>query len=90
VYDEAKRFAEAITMGYRRNKGVDTRSCGSSTRSANGCAPTTAGHPDVHHPGRCAGTLTVAGDGSQTRSGVHVDDLIEASSRWLHSPTRAV
>ena len=42
VYDEAKRYAEALTMAYLRQQGVDTASCGSSTPTARGCAPTTA------------------------------------------------
>ena len=43
VYDEAKRFAEAATMAYRRSRVWTPPSCGSSTRSVRGCAPTTAG-----------------------------------------------
>ena len=39
VYDEAKRYAEALTMAYHRQQGVDTRSSGSSTPTARGCAP---------------------------------------------------
>ena len=41
VYDEAKRYAEALTMAYHGQQGVDTRSPASSTRTARGCARTT-------------------------------------------------
>jgi dTDP-glucose 4,6-dehydratase len=43
VYDEAKRYAEALTMAYHRQQASTPRSCGSSTRTAPGCAPTTGG-----------------------------------------------
>ena len=43
VYDEAKRYAEALTMAYHRQQGVDTRSSASSTPTARGCGRTTAG-----------------------------------------------
>ena len=42
VYDEAKRYAEALTMAYRRSRASTPASCGSSTPTARGCAPTTA------------------------------------------------
>ena len=42
VYDEAKRYAEALTMAYHHQQGVDTASRGSSTRTGRGCAGTTA------------------------------------------------
>ena len=42
VYDEAKRYAEALTMAYHRQQGVTRPSCGSSTRTARACARTTA------------------------------------------------
>jgi dTDP-glucose 4,6-dehydratase len=42
VYDEAKRYAEALTMAYHRQQGVDTASPGSSTPTVRACARTTA------------------------------------------------
>jgi dTDP-glucose 4,6-dehydratase len=42
VYDEAKRYAEALTMAYHRRRAWTRRSCGSSTRTARACARTTA------------------------------------------------
>ena len=86
VYDEAKRFAEATTMAYRRAKGVDTaivrifNTHGPRMRPDDGRAVPTfirqalAGEP-----------LTVAGDGSQTRSIQYVDDLVEGCVRLLAS-----
>jgi dTDP-glucose 4,6-dehydratase len=86
VYDEAKRFAEAITMAYRRNKGVDTaivrifNTFGERMRPDDGRAiPTFITQALRGEP------LTVAGDGSQTRSVCHVDDLIEGIVALLHS-----
>jgi dTDP-glucose 4,6-dehydratase len=81
VYDEAKRYAEALTMAYHRQQGVDT----SIARIFN-----TYGPRMRPHDGRAIPTfvrqaldnkpLTVFGDGSQTRSFCYVDDLI----RGLH------
>jgi dTDP-glucose 4,6-dehydratase len=77
VYDEAKRYAEAMTMAYHRQQGVDT----SIARIFN-----TMGDRMRPHDGRAIPTflrqalqdkpLTVFGDGSQTRSFCFVDDLI--------------
>jgi dTDP-glucose 4,6-dehydratase len=77
VYDEAKRYAEAMTMAYHRQQGVDT--C--IARIFN-----TYGRRMRPHDGRAIPTfirqaleskpLTVFGDGSQTRSFCYVDDLI--------------
>jgi dTDP-glucose 4,6-dehydratase len=77
VYDEAKRYAEALTMAYHRQQGVDT----SIIRIFN-----TYGPRMRPHDGRAIPTflrqalrnrpLTVFGDGSQTRSFCYVDDLI--------------
>ncbi|MCA1807860.1 MAG: UDP-glucuronic acid decarboxylase family protein [Kiritimatiellia bacterium] len=77
VYDEAKRFAEAITMAYHRSHGVSTR----IVRIFN-----TYGPRMRHNDGRVVPAfikqalsgrpLTVFGDGSQTRSFCYVDDLI--------------
>src|SRR5262245_22855389 len=86
VYDEAKRFAEAITMAYQRTHGVETRivrifnTYGPRMRLNDGrvlpafMSQALAGQP-----------LTVFGDGSQTRSFCYVDDLVEGITRLLHS-----
>ena len=86
VYDEAKRFAEALTMAYRRSHGVDTGivrifNChGPRMRPNDGRAiPTFVGQALAGLP------LTVAGDGSQTRSIQYVDDLVEGVVRLLQS-----
>jgi dTDP-glucose 4,6-dehydratase len=86
VYDEAKRFAEAATMAYRNSRGVDTaiarifNTFGPRMRPHDGRAiPTFIGQALAGAP------LTVAGDGSQTRSVCYVDDLIEGLVRLLHS-----
>lgn len=86
VYDEAKRFAEAMTMAYHRYHRVDTR----IVRIFNTYGP--AMRPD---DGRMIPTfftqalrgedLTVFGDGSQTRSINYVSDLIEGICRLLDS-----
>src|SRR5947208_6716277 len=77
VYDEAKRYAEALTMAYHRQQGVDTRiarifnTYGSRMRPHDGRAiPTFLRQALQDKP------LTVFGDGSQTRSFCYVDDLI--------------
>jgi dTDP-glucose 4,6-dehydratase len=77
VYDEAKRYAEALTMAYRRQQGVDTaiirifNTYGSRMRPHDGRAiPTFLRQALTDKP------LTVFGDGSQTRSFTYVDDLI--------------
>jgi dTDP-glucose 4,6-dehydratase len=86
VYDEAKRFAEALTMAYRRKHGVDTgivrifNTYGPRMRADDGRAiPTFITQALRREP------ITVAGDGSQTRSVCYVDDLIEGIVRLLHS-----
>ena len=86
VYDEAKRFAEAITMAYHRYHGVETRivrifnTYGPRMRLDDGRAlPTFLGQALRGEP------LTVYGDGSQTRSFQYVDDLVEGIWRLLHS-----
>ena len=78
VYDEAKRYAEALTMAYHRQQGVDTciarifNTYGPRMRWNDGRAvPTFIGQALRGQP------LTVFGDGSQTRSFCYVDDLIE-------------
>jgi dTDP-glucose 4,6-dehydratase len=77
VYDEAKRYAEALTMAYHSQQGVDTsivrifNTYGPRMRSHDGRAiPTFVRQALENKP------LTVFGDGSQTRSFCYVDDLI--------------
>lgn len=86
VYDEAKRFGEALTMAYRRSHGVDTaivrifNTFGTRMRPDDGRAiPTFIRQALAGEP------LTIAGDGTQTRSVCYVDDLIEGLLRLLHS-----
>ena len=77
VYDEAKRYAEALTMAYHRQQGVNTgivrifNTYGTRMRPRDGRAvPTFVRQALANEP------LTVFGDGSQTRSFCYVDDLI--------------
>ncbi len=86
VYDEAKRYAEALTMAYRRTHGVDTvilrifNTYGPRMRPNDGRAiPTFIRQALRGEP------LTVAGDGSQTRSVCYVDDLVEGIMRLMRS-----
>jgi len=86
VYDEAKRFAEAIVMAYHRSRGVNTH----LVRIFNTYGPRL--HPS---DGRVVSNfimqalrgepLTVYGDGNQTRSFCYVDDLIEGILRLSRS-----
>ena len=86
VYDEAKRYSEALTMAYRRQQGVDTH----IVRIFN-----TYGPRMRQHDGRAIPTflrqalegkpMTVFGDGSQTRSFCYVADLIEGLFRLTMS-----
>jgi dTDP-glucose 4,6-dehydratase len=86
VYDEAKRFAEAITMAYHRTHAVDTRivrifnTYGPRMRLDDGrVVPNFIGQALRREP------LTVYGDGAQTRSFCYVSDLIEGIYRLLMS-----
>jgi len=86
VYDEAKRFAEALTMAYHRYHGVETRivrifnTYGPRIRVDDGRAlPTFMAQALRSEP------LTVYGDGSQTRAFCYVDDLVEGIYRLLMS-----
>lgn len=86
VYDEAKRFAEAMTMAYHRYHGIETRiarifnTFGSRMRLEDGRAlPTFMGQALRGE------NLTVYGDGSQTRSFTYVNDLIEGIWRLSQS-----
>jgi dTDP-glucose 4,6-dehydratase len=86
VYDEAKRFAEALVTAYRHNRGVST----AIARLFN-----TYGPRMRHSDGRAVPTfidqalkgapLTVAGDGRQTRSICYVSDVVEGLIRLAHS-----
>jgi dTDP-glucose 4,6-dehydratase len=86
VYDEAKRFAEALTMAYHRYHGVDTR----IARIFN-----TYGSRMRQHDGRVVSNfcvqalqgeaLTIYGSGDQTRSFCHVEDEVEGLYRLFHS-----
>jgi dTDP-glucose 4,6-dehydratase len=86
VYDEAKRFSEAMTMGYHRYHGLVTRivrifnTYGPRMRLNDGRAL-----PAFMSQGLRGEPLTVFGDGSQTRSFCFVDDLVEGLWRLLHS-----
>jgi dTDP-glucose 4,6-dehydratase len=84
VYDEAKRFSEAITMAYHRTHGVDTRiirifnTYGPRMRLDDGrVLPNFMGQALRGEP------LTVYGDGSQTRSFCYVDDLVDGIEKLL-------
>jgi len=86
VYDEAKRFAEAMTMAYHRFHGVDTRivrifnTYGERMRLSDGrVVPAFIAQALRDEP------LTVFGDGSQTRSFCYVSDLVEGIYRLLMS-----
>ena len=86
VYDEAKRFSEALTMAYRRTHGIDAaivrifNTHGPRMRPNDGRAiPAFASQALSGRP------ITVAGDGSQTRSIIYVDDLIAGILRLLRS-----
>lgn len=86
VYDEAKRFAEAITMAYHRYHGVDTRivrifnTFGPRMRLDDGRALPTFMNQALHGE-----PLTVYGKGDQTRSFQYVDDTVEGIFRLLMS-----
>jgi len=92
VYDEAKRFAEAMTMAYHRYHGVDTRivrifnTYGPRMRLNDGRAL-----PNFVHQALAGKPLTVYGTGRQTRSFCYVSDLIEGIYRLMlsdeHLPT---
>jgi dTDP-glucose 4,6-dehydratase len=92
VYDEAKRYAEAMTMAYHRQQGVDTciarifNTYGPRMRPMDGRAVPAFMRQAMHEK-----PLTVFGDGSQTRSFCYVDDLVEGLVRLAlsgeHEPT---
>jgi dTDP-glucose 4,6-dehydratase len=86
VYDEAKRFAEAMTMAYRRVHGLETRivrifnTYGPRMRPNDGRVV-----PAFIQQALAGEPLTVFGDGSQTRSFCYVDDLVDGIFRLLLS-----
>jgi len=86
VYDEAKRFAEAMVMAYHRYHGLDTRivrifnTYGTRMRLDDGRAL-----PTFMRQALRGEDLTVFGDGRQTRSFCYVDDLVEGIHRLLYS-----
>ena len=86
VYDEAKRYAEAITFAYHRHHGVDTRivrifnTHGPRMRPDDGRMV-----PNFIQQALAGEPLTVYGDGNQTRSVQYVDDLIEGTFRLMQS-----
>jgi dTDP-glucose 4,6-dehydratase len=91
VYDEAKRYAEALTMAYLRQQGVDTciarifNTYGPRMRPNDGRAIPTFLHQALNQK-----PVTVFGDGSQTRSFCYVDDLIRGlvalAESGVHEP----
>ena len=86
VYDEAKRFAEAVTMAYHRTYGVDTKiirifnTYGQRMGIEDGRVI-----PNFITQALLGKPLTVYGDGSQTRSYCYVSDLAEGIDRMIHS-----
>ncbi|MGH9524891.1 MAG: UDP-glucuronic acid decarboxylase family protein [Terriglobales bacterium] len=86
VYDEAKRYAEALTMAFHRARGVDTRivrifnTYGPRMRLNDGRAL-----PNFLYQALTGTPITVYGDGSQTRSFCYVSDLIEGIWRLMQS-----
>ena len=86
VYDEGKRFAEAMTMSYHREHGVPVRivrifnTYGPRMRRRDGRAV-----PNFIDQSLQGEPLTIHGDGSQTRSLCYVDDLIEGFWRFLNA-----
>ena len=86
VYDEAKRYAEAMTMAYHRYHGVDTH----IVRIFNTYGPRMRLHdgralPNFFHQALSGQPITVYGDGLQTRSFCYVSDLIEGIYRLMNS-----
>lgn len=86
VYDEAKRFAESLTLAYHRQHGVDTR----IVRIFNTYGPRMdledgRALPNLLKQALLGEPLTVYGDGSQTRSFCYVDDLVDGIVRLLYS-----
>ncbi|NLE44149.1 MAG: SDR family oxidoreductase [Chloroflexi bacterium] len=89
VYDESKRFAEALTMAYQRYHGVDTRivrifnTYGPRMRADDGRVA-----PNFICQALRGDPLTVYDDGSRTRGFCYIDDMVEGMVRLLHSDER--
>ena len=88
VYDEAKRFAEAITLAYHRYHGLDTR----IVRIFNTYGPRMRLHDGRAVPAFMSQALrdenvTIFGDGTQTRSFTYVTDLVDGILRLMESDT---
>ena len=88
VYDEAKRFAEAMTLAYHRAHGVDTR----IVRIFNTYGPRMRLHDGRAVPAFLTQALrnddvTVFGDGTQTRSFCYISDLVDGILRLMDAPT---
>jgi dTDP-glucose 4,6-dehydratase len=87
VYDEAKRFAEAITMAYHRYHSVDTKivrifnTYGPRMRIKDGRAV-----PNFIAQALCGEDVTIFGNGSQTRSFCYISDLVDGILRLMASP----
>jgi dTDP-glucose 4,6-dehydratase len=86
VYDEAKRYAEAMTMAYHRQQGVDT----AIVRIFNTYGPRMRAHdgraiPTFVRQALSGEPITVFGDGGQTRSFCYVDDLVDGLLRLADS-----
>src|SRR6185312_11126754 len=86
VYDEAKRFAEAITFAYHRQHGIDTKvvrifnTYGPRMRLNDGRAVPAFASQALRNE-----DVTIFGDGTQTRSFTYVSDLVEGILRLLFS-----
>ncbi|MEX0856293.1 MAG: UDP-glucuronic acid decarboxylase family protein [Gemmatimonadota bacterium] len=86
VYDEAKRFAEALTMAYHRTHGIDTRivrifnTYGTRMRPGDGRVVSNFIVQALRGE-----ALTIYGKGDQTRSFCYVDDLVDGITRLFHS-----
>ncbi len=86
VYDEAKRYAEALTMAFQRSRGVETRivrifnTYGPRMRADDGRVV-----PTFIHQALAGRPLTVFGDGQQTRSFCFVSDLVDGLVRLMES-----
>jgi dTDP-glucose 4,6-dehydratase len=87
VYDEAKRFAEAMTVAYHRYHSLDTK----IVRIFNTYGPRMRIHdgravPTFIAQALCGEDLTVFGDGRQTRSFCYITDLVDGVIRLMHAP----
>ncbi|MBI4476037.1 MAG: SDR family oxidoreductase [Acidobacteria bacterium] len=88
VYDEAKRFAEAMTVAYHRYHGLDTKivrifnTYGPRMRVNDGRAV-----PTFISQALRAEDITIFGDGRQTRSFCYISDLVDGVVRLMHAPT---